>query len=439
MPHNILLIQRDSVSAKAVRDALVNCDDGPFHIEWVGSCSQGLKRLAQEDASEHLGIHAVGAVLVDLFLPDSRGIVTFDQIFLAAPHIPILVLCASRHESIAKTAVQRGAQDYLLKARFDGYLLPKALRSMLDRATIAEALFEEKERAQVTLNSIGDAVMSSDLRGNVTYLNSVAEYMTGWSREAATGRPVEEVFNTIDAVTRKPVPNPMALATSENKTVSLIPNSVLIRRDGIEAAVEDSAAPVHDRRGRVIGAVMVFHDVSTTRALSLRMSYMAQHDTLTDLPNRAVLSDRLTQAMALANRHRQKLSLLFLDVDNFKSINDTLGHDVGDSLLQSVALRLSACVRSSDTVSRFGGDEFVILLSQVAHAQDAIVCAEKVLLGLSTPHRIGQHNLNLTASVGIVTYPDDGVDVETLLKHADIAMYRPRQVVGTTLSSSSRK
>ena len=143
-------------------------------------------------------------MLVDLFLPDSHGIETFDRLFRAAPQIPILVLSAAQDEDIAKLAVQHGAQDYLLKDRLDGYLLPKALRSMIERAANAEALFDEKERAQVTLNSIGDAVMSTDVWGRVTYLNVVAESMTGWSREEAAGHPVEEVFRIIDATTREP-------------------------------------------------------------------------------------------------------------------------------------------------------------------------------------------------------------------------------------------
>ena len=426
MPHCVLLIQSDAVGANSVRNALISFGDNPFQVEWVGFCSQGVERLEQESTRDNTGVNTLEAVLVDLFLPDSQGIETFDRIFRAAPHIPILVLCTSHHEDIARAAMQRGAQDYLLKARVDSYLLPKTLRNMIDRAVIAEALFEEKERAQVTLNSIGDAVMSSDLQGRVTYLNSVAEHMTGWSLEEATGHPVDDVFHIVDADTRMPAPSPMALATSENKTITLTSNCVLVRRDGVEAAVEDSAAPVHDRRGRVVGAVMVFHDVSTTRALSLRMSYMAQHDILTELPNRAVLTDRLTQAIALADRRRQSLAVLFLDLDYFKNINDTLGHEIGDRLLQSVAQRLRSCVRGSDTVSRLGGDEFVILLAEVVHAHDAAVCAEKILLALSAPHRIEQHSLEITGSIGIVTHPDDGADAGTLMKHADIAMYRAK-------------
>jgi diguanylate cyclase (GGDEF)-like protein/PAS domain S-box-containing protein len=426
MPQNILLIQDDSVDAASVRNALVSSSEGPFQVEWVRLCSEGLERLVRAGKQRKERTEGIAAVLVDLFLPDSRGIETFDKLFQAAPQIPILVLIASDDEDIAKLAVQHGAQDFLLKSRLDSYWLPKALRSMVERAANGDALFKEKERAEVTLNSIGDAVMSTDEWCCVTYLNVVAENLTGWLRTEAAGRPLEEVFHIIDATTREPVANPMALAIRENRTVGLTPNCLLVRRDGVEAAIEDSAAPIHDRRGLVTGAVMVFHDVSTARALSLRMSYLAQHDGLTELPNRILLNDRLAQSMALVHRHKQKLALLFLDLDHFKHVNDSLGHAIGDRLLQSVAKRLHACVRSSDTVSRQGGDEFVILLSQVMHAQDAGISAEKILLALSKPHRIDEHDIHITGSIGIVTYPDDGTAAEVLLQNADFAMYQAK-------------
>jgi diguanylate cyclase (GGDEF)-like protein/PAS domain S-box-containing protein len=415
----ILLIQDDPTETTVVRSAL----NGSYQVEWVRTCSAGLERLAQERKQR---TRAIEAVLVDLFLPDCRGIETFDRLFQAAPQIPILVLSAEQDEEIARLAVQHGAQDYLLKNHVDGYLLSKALGSMIERARIVEALFNEKERAQVTLNSIGDAVMSTDVWGQVTYLNMVAEALTGWSREEAAGRPVAEVFRIVDATTREAAENPVALAIQENMTVALTPNCVLVRRDGVEAAIEDSTAPIHDRRGQVTGAVMVFRDASTTRALSNRMTHLAQHDSLTDLPNRILFSDRLTEAIAAAQRYRRKLAVLFLDLDRFKHINDSLGHVIADRVLQSVAGRLHACVRASDTVSRQGGDEFVILLSEVTRAEDAAVSAEKLLLAVRTLHRIDQHDLHLTGSIGIVTYPNDGTDAETLMKNADFAMYHAK-------------
>ena len=426
--NNILLIQHDHSDATAVREALVRSSDDPLKVEWVRTCAEGEARLRGNPGSAGQIRIGIAAILVDLVLPDSSGIETFDRLLLAAPQIPILVLCDSQQEEIGKLAVQRGAQDYLLKARLDSYLLPKTVSSMIERAANAEALFEEKERAQVTLNSIGDAVMSTDVWGNVTYLNAVAEVLTGWTSEEAQSRPLEEVFNIIDADTREVMPNPMQLAIGQNKTVGLTPNCLLVRRDGVESSIEDSAAPIHDRRGAGTGAGMVIHDVTTARALSLRMAYLAQHDGLTDLPNRALLQDRLIQAIALAGRRRRKLALLFLDMDRFKSTNDSLGHSAGDRLLKSVAQRLLACVRTSDTVSRQGGDEFVILLPDIARAEDAAICADKMLKAIATPHAIDKHDLHVTGSIGIATYPNDGEDAETLLRNADFAMYHAKEI-----------
>jgi diguanylate cyclase (GGDEF)-like protein/PAS domain S-box-containing protein len=426
MIRNVLLIQDDPADAEAIRAALLSSGDGPFQVVWVRRCSEALEQLKPERQQVQPMGPRMAAILVDLLLPDSRGLETVDQLLRAAPQIPILVLCTARDEDVAKLAVQHGAQDYLLKTHVDSYLLHKTLGSMIERSAIAEALFEERERAQVTLKSIGDAVVSIDARGHVTYLNIVAETMTGWSRDEAAGHSVEEVLRIVDVTTRQIVPNPMALAIRENKTVDLKANCVLIRRDGVETGIEESAAPIHDRQGQVTGAVMVFHDVSMARALSLKMYHLAQHDGLTDLPNRMLLDDRLAQAITLCHRNQQKLAVLFLDLDRFKHINDTLGHDFGDRVLRNAAQRLLQCVRSSDTVSRQGGDEFVIVLSEIAHSQDAEGCAAKILSALSAPVRIDEHDLYITASIGIATYPDDGNDAETLLKHADLAMYHAK-------------
>jgi diguanylate cyclase (GGDEF)-like protein/PAS domain S-box-containing protein len=416
MSRNILLILADAAEAKAVRRSLGNSRNGRFRVEWVSSCGGGVKRLGSQGGEE------IAAVVVDLFLSDSQGIETFDTLFRAAPHVPILVLSHLRDEDVGRLAVQHGAQDYLLEERLDGYSLQKALSNMLERSAYAEALFLERERAQVTLNSIGDAVISTDVAGNVAYLNPVAEGMTGWSRQEAAGRPLEEVLRIIDGDTREPALNPMAMAMLHNKSVGLSANCILIRRDGYESAIEDTAAPIHDQRGQVTGAVIVFHDVGVARAMSLRMSYLAQHDFLTGLPNRMLLNDRLTQAIASADRHRKSLAVLFLDLDHFKHINDSLGHAIGDQLLRSIAGRLVACVRSSDTVSRQGGDEFVVLLSEVARAEDAALTADKILSVASRPHRIDHQDLQVTVSVGIGVYPDDGADAETLLRNADLAL-----------------
>jgi diguanylate cyclase (GGDEF)-like protein/PAS domain S-box-containing protein len=339
----------------------------------------------------------------------------------------VVVLSGVDDEGLCKTAMLHGAQDYLLEGHLDSYACARAIRNVAEREIARRELFTEKERAQVTLNSIGDAVLSTDVSGNVTYLNVVAEHMTGWSKKDAVGHPLTEVFQIIDGVTHKPSPNPMELAIQQNSTVGLSANCILVRRDGYECAIEDSAAPIHDRDGQVTGAVIVFHDVSMARAMVLEMSRLAKHDILTDLPNRLTLSDRLTQAISLARRNHNQLAVLFLDLDGFKRINDSLGHSIGDKLLQSVAERLSTCVRKSDTVSRLAGDEFVILLPEVTHAADAAVSAVKIITELKKEHTLGEHRLRVTVSIGVSTYPDNGDDAETLIKNADTAMYHAKQ------------
>lgn len=414
----VLLVSDDPVDVALIERALAEPRGSPLRLERVGRLADAVERLKQG---------GISAVLLDLFLPDSQGIGTFEAVLEAAPLVPILLLASRGNEEVAWRATQLGAQDHLLRDHLDAYWLPRILRSVIERKAGEEALFVERERAQVTLNSIGDAVLSTDIAGNVVYLNVVAEEMTGWSRREAIGRPLAEVFRIIDGATREPALDPLAQAVRQNKVVGLAANCILVRRDGSESAIEDSAAPIHDRSGQVTGAVIVFHDVSAARAVTQRMAHLAQHDFLTNLPNRMLLGDRVANAISLARRHAKKCAVLFLDLDGFKRINDALGHPAGDELLHSVSRRLVTCVRGSDTVSRQGGDEFVVLLSEIEHAADAAVSAQKVLSVLAPPHRVAGRELNVTASIGISICPDHGADAETLIRCADTAMYQAKE------------
>jgi diguanylate cyclase (GGDEF)-like protein/PAS domain S-box-containing protein len=413
----ILLIENDPAASNAIHTALAGTVSGSFDVEWVRQLSEALVRLSKK---------GIAAVLLNLSLSDSHGIETFDKLFAAAPDVPILVF-GNGNEALAKEAVGRGAQDYLLAGHLDSYSLPRALRNAIERKAVDDALYLERERAVVTLNSIGDAVLCTDISGNITYLNLVAEAMTGWPREEAIGKPLAEVFRIVDGATRKTARDPMEMAVEQNRTVGLTVNCVLIRRDGFESAIEDSAAPIHDRTRRVIGAVIVFHDVSAARAMSVQMTHSAQHDVVTNLPNRLLLNDRIAQSIAAGRRWNRPLAVIFLDLDRFKYINDSLGHAVGDELLQCVSKRLLAGVRASDTVSRQGGDEFVILLSEITYPEDAATSARKILLSLSAPCSVGGRSLRISGSIGISVYPEDGEDAETLIKNADLAMYHAKE------------
>ena len=171
----------------------------------------------------------------------------------------------------------------------------------------------------------------------------------------------------------------------------------------------------------------MFRDVSAAQAMALQMAHSAQHDFLTGLPNRMLLNDRVNQAIVLAPRHKKKVAVLFLDLDGFKHINDSLGHPIGDKLLQSIAKRLTDCVRGSDTVSRQGGDEFVVLLSEMEQSEDAAITARRMLQAVAEAHSIGQHDLHVTTSIGVSVFPEDGADADTLIKNADTAMYQAKE------------
>ena len=416
----VLLIAADADEAARVLGELGSVTEERFQVEWVTELSRGIERVCDG---------GVRAAVLDLNLPDSKGVEAFDKLFQAAPGVPILILSEADREEEARQAVQRGAQDYLLKEQADGYRLRRTVRTMMDRWA-AQAVWRENALATITLDSIGEGVVRTDLCGNVTYLNGLAEKMSGWFREEALGRPVADVLRHIDSVSGAVLPNAVVIVTQGDRSAiatTRCTNCTLVRRDGLEFGIEHRAAIIHDQNGDAIGAVISFRDVSTARAASIEMSRVAQHDILTHLPNRTLFDDRLTQAISLAERQSKQLAVLFVDVDQFKRINDTLGHGVGDNLLRSIAGRLTACIRRTDTVSRLGGDEFLILLSQVEHAEDAAVTARKILRAIASPHIIDNKSLDINVSIGGSTYPADGQDAETLVRQADVAMYEAKQ------------
>jgi len=290
----------------------------------------------------------------------------------------------------------------------------------------ATAVIPDPERAGFMLDSISDAVIGTGLDGMVDYLNSAAEHLTGWPRELALGMPAAHIFRIVDA-NHLPQPDPITQVLGSGLPMSLPAGLLLLRCDGSAVPVEDSISPVRGADGVLRGAVLVFRDVSAAREMSTRMLHQAQHDFLTMLPNRALLLDRIGRAIPLARRSGSMLTLFFLDLDNFKHVNDSLGHTIGDRLLQSVSQRLRDCVRDSDTVSRQGGDEFVVLLEQDQSEADAIVVADKMLQAVAEPHLIGQHELHISTSIGISRFPADGGDADTLIKNADTAMYHAKE------------
>jgi diguanylate cyclase (GGDEF)-like protein/PAS domain S-box-containing protein len=412
----VLLIGGTMELRDVVRDALAQTGHDAFDLDCVASLA---------DAMERVRSPGIMVLLVHFELPDSHGIATLDSLARAVPQLPIVVLGEEVGKESFRQAIRSGAQDYLSKGHWDSYTLARALNGAIGRKAVEDALFIEKERAQVTLNSIGDAVLSTDADGSVTYLNKAAQELTGWD-DAALGRPIGEVFHVLDSQTREVAPALVERALQSDASQRLPANSVLVRRDGQEADIEDSIAPIHDREGRLTGVVIVFHDVTESHRMSRRISHLAQHDGLTDLPNRLVLGTQLAGAIELARRRRGQLAVLFLDLDNFKHINDSLGHSVGDELLKVIAKRIGACVRTSDVVCRLGGDEFVALLPDIRQAEDAARVAEHMLSEARLPFQFLGHDLHVSVSIGISVFPGDGQDADSLMTNADTAMYHAK-------------
>ncbi len=395
-------------------------DEGPNNIELTHVDCVGV-------AENYLSSNLPHIILLDLGLPDAQGLDAIRRVRAAAPHIPLVVLTGLNDESMAVQALKEGAQDYLIKGQIEPRGLLRALRYAIERKVAEEALFVEKGLAQLTLNCIGDAIACTDRTGNISFLNIAAQVMTGWTLREAAGRPAEEIFLIVDATSREPMPAPVEMSATRNRAVRLPPNCILVRRDGVEVPIEDTIAAIYDREGRPAGAVIVFRDVSAARAMALQITHLAEHDFLTGLPNRMLLNDRIALAIASAIRHKHQVALLFLDLDGFKHINDSLGHPAGDKLLQSVARRLGTCVSVLDTVSRQGGDEFVVLLARVGPADQVATTARKMLEAVAGPHMIDGDDLHVTTSIGISLYPDDGRDAETLIKNADTAMFQAKE------------
>jgi diguanylate cyclase (GGDEF)-like protein len=413
----VLLIQCNPADVRLISKALTTPSHSVLEVEAVNKVPDALERIRKG---------GVRSVIVDIEMPE--GFARFEELLSAAPDIPILILSGTETECIARQAVEQGAHDYMLKNQLEEFRLKRVVGSMIALKAKEEAAIQQQERADVILSCTGDAVLISDAAGFVRHLNEPAETLTGWFGREALGRSLGEVFQTIDATSRQPVGDPLAAATAEKKHVPLCSNCVLVQRNGFEVAIEGSAAHTRGPKGNKTGAIFVFNDISAARARSLELSHLAQHDFLTDLPNRVLLNDRITQAISFAARYSKQLAVMFVDLDGFKRINDSLGHTSGDKLLQLVASRLVACVRRSDTVSRLGGDEFVVLLYQVEHAEDAAFISKKILSSLAEPFSIEQKHLDISASIGVSTYPGDGQDAETLIHKADTAMYAAKKL-----------
>jgi diguanylate cyclase (GGDEF)-like protein/PAS domain S-box-containing protein len=281
---------------------------------------------------------------------------------------------------------------------------------------------EQLELAGKVFESSGEAIVITDSQRRIVSVNPAYTAITGYPREEVVGRTLQDMTPDLRGWERE-----RGIWEEVERSAFWQGETWDRRRNGETYPKWLTVSAVRDKSGQVVNFIEIFSDISERKEREERVRHLAHHDFLTDLPNRMLLSDRITQAISLAQRNDAQVAVLFLDLDRFKNVNDSLGHTIGDKLLQEVARRLRACVRATDTVSRLGGDEFVILVPGVPDAGDVAVMAQKVLEVVSEPYSIESHELISSPSIGIAVYPTDGPDVEALLRNADAAMYHAKE------------
>jgi diguanylate cyclase (GGDEF)-like protein/PAS domain S-box-containing protein len=303
-------------------------------------------------------------------------------------------------------------------------------RDNVRRAIAEAALRDSDDKYRGLVQGVQDyAIVMLGPQGEIRSWNPGAEKMSGYAFEEVCGRNVSCLF-TMDDIERGRPEEALRMAAANGM---LEEQSARVRKDGTIHPARTTFTALRDAAGQLRGFAVVSRDLSESarkdsaaRDMALQMAHAAQHDFLTDLPNRMLLNERISYAITFAQRDKKHVGVLFLNLDGFKHINDSLGHPTGDKLLQSIAARLLNCVDGSDTVSRQGGDEFVVLLSAVKRVEDVAVTARKILAAVEEAHSIGGNDLHISTSIGISVYPEDGRDAETLIKNADTAMYQAK-------------
>lgn len=317
--------------------------------------------------------------------------------------------------------------NYILKP-FAERDLHVAVEMALYKHQIEKKFELEQQRLLTVINSIGSAVVITDTTGCIEMMNPIAETITGWKQEEALGKKISQVLSLIDKSTGEKIDYITKQVIQTGVVLNLPDNCTLIARDGTEVPIGDSMAPIRDRNGIVTGVVLVFQDITHRKQTEARLLRNAFYDALTSLPNRVLFSDRLRQAFERGKRRNNyRFGLLFLDLDEFKKINDRFGHGMGDDLLIAIARRLESCLRSGDTVARFGGDEFAVLLEEIKGVSDATNIAKRIQDTLKAPLNLNGQEFIITASIGIALSLDSHEEPSNMLRDADIAMYRAKQ------------
>jgi diguanylate cyclase (GGDEF)-like protein/PAS domain S-box-containing protein len=415
--HKILVINDNPNDSRFIQQKLREAGDA-FDLVSVEGFDQGLERL---------GNNEFDVVLLDLDHTDGRGEDILNKFHEHILTTPAVVLTRAQNEPLGMRALQLGALDYLIKDRMDVDALLCSLLSAAKCGKTERALRESEARYRLLLESVTDYVYTVHIENGRAATSSHGPgcvAVTGYTSDEYAADPFLW-YRMIHEEDRQAVIEQAAAVLSGKGAHSL--EHRIIHKDGRIRWIKNTPVPHVDQQGRLVAYDGLVSDITDRKEAERKLKHVAYYDALTNLPNRELFSDRLRQAITQARRHKRMFAVMSLDLDRFKGINDTLGHNVGDILLQNVSERLVNSVREGDTIARLGGDEFIILFPDMAQASDASLVAQKIHNALLKGFLLDDQEIFVTTSVGISLYPSDGTDVDTLIKNADVAMYQAKR------------
>ncbi|MEH2106384.1 GGDEF domain-containing response regulator [Nostoc sp.] len=412
----ILIVEDEKILASNIRKSLQKL--GYSVSEITNSGEEAIKKVAE--IHPHL-------VLIDICLAGEIDGVHVVDIIQNQFHIPVVYLTEySEYKTLHKNQLSE-PYSYIVKPFIESDL-HFAIEMTLYKHQSKKILHEEKQRLTAIINSMGCAVIVTYTNGCIQMMNPIAEIITGWKQSEAFGKDLVEVVNLVDKDVGETIQNLATDVMEAGEILNLPENCTLITKDGKEIAIGDNVAPIRDQNGNISGAVLVFQDITKRKQTEAQLIRNAFYDGLTELPNRVLFLDRLRQTIERSKRRSDYyFAVLFLDLDGFKEINDRFGHGIGDDFLVAIARRLESCLRSGDTVARFGGDEFTVLLEDIKDITDATNVAKRIQDSLKLPLNLNGYQLSTTASIGITWNFSNEEEPATLLRDADIAMYRAKR------------
>jgi diguanylate cyclase (GGDEF)-like protein/PAS domain S-box-containing protein len=409
----ILIVEDEGLIARDIEDMVRNAGYEVCSVVGTG-----------EDAIKKAETTHPDLILMDIILRGAMDGVDAAEKIREQFNIPVIYLTAHTDENTLERAKLTEPLGYTLKP-----VEQKELMTVMEMALYKHQMeIELRERQSwlsTILQSIGEGVIATERFGNITFMNSVAEKLTGWTQRDSIGKPLTSVLHLVDEDTGKLVRVSIPELFANNSSNPLNGNIQIVNFTE-KTPVELTYTAIRDDQENIGGLVLVLHDLTERKRYEEKLRYNAVTDHLTELPNRFLFFDRLNMALAQAQRDFQKLAILMLDLDEFKKVNDTYGHNIGDQLLKAVANRLLNMFRKGDTIARWGGDEFILLLPEIRQAEVAKNVAERILHSFNKPFEFDGLKIEITASIGVALFSEDGPDADTLIKNADIAMYNAK-------------